>query len=724
MEDFWADSLDFPTQGAGGFIGQTPPAIVGQENKLQRKRGEGKHGEDAPAGAGASGNAVPQIRTRRHKRKPAQQKLPADEIYRLGPSLQNQWWKVKRKNKNKKKKKPRKQELKSASTPSVSLPAIDMSIDSHDHHHFHHMPETSFSSILLDYDAESARMSSSPRPSLLSMPRKDPSMPASQPAAEALPSSSRPPPRHDDFKPRSKTSKQSNTSKSTKSSQPDRTIDRPFGSEVLDLVPPIMARVLDPYVMRYFALLDPEGHGVLRKRHLVNSARHSFRTREFLRKCPPALRLLCRRPGFVSGIAALKTEDPTQCTFLEFRDYALGITERREAERALEERRERKKRREERRRRKIEREEAIKDEVERQKLNAANLLAEAQKRIEKEMVETAAIVAREREILEDIRVDAKKEVNQSRHFANKTRVQAASTAMDIVKEGARNARAKEEMALKKDAEIRGRRARDEARMRKTTDNAKNKVLLIKLDAQQDAEDIVNAARDEAEKIRSLAHEKALDFQRETEERRKVAEDIVTKAQVEVARMKRDMQKEHEATQRKDEQRGRDIRNAALEEAGGIRKRAEVEAKDIHRRAEEAGNILLEQIKIEQTLHRQRVEEEKEASIRQSRADMVLVLDRAKQKAKMLIEDAQEKRAAILEQAQAEAKRIVEVGKQTAENAEALANLKGSVRAETEKKLRRMEKARADKQRLEAAALKRSRRKRSIALVSTEAKEDI
>ena len=30
MEDFWADSIDFPTKGAGGFLGQTPPPAVGE----------------------------------------------------------------------------------------------------------------------------------------------------------------------------------------------------------------------------------------------------------------------------------------------------------------------------------------------------------------------------------------------------------------------------------------------------------------------------------------------------------------------------------------------------------------------------------------------------------------------------------------------------------------------------------------------------------------------
>ena len=125
--------------------------------------------------------------------------------------------------------------------------------------------------------------------------------------------------------------------------------------------------------------------------------------------------------------------------------------------------------------------------------------------------------------------------------------------------------------------------------------------------------------------------------------------------------------------------------------------------------------MLEQIQTEQELWRARMSEEKEAAVRKARSDMVLVLDRAKQKSEAQIQSAKEKAKEIVEQGKKEAQEIYRKAKADSENQEALNKLRGSVRMDTEKKLKEMERKAADKQALEDAAKKRSRRRRSVAM---------
>ena len=95
--------------------------------------------------------------------------------------------------------------------------------------------------------------------------------------------------------------------------------------------------------------------------------------------------------------------------------------------------------------------------------------------------------------------------------------------------------------------------------------------------------------------------------------------------------------------------------------------------------------------------------------------MVLVLDRAKAKSEDQIQSAMEKAAEIVAEGKRQAQELYRKAKADGENQEALNKLKGSIRQDTERKLREMEKKANDRQALEHAALKRSRRRRSVAM---------
>ena len=702
LDQFFSEEYDFPNKNDGGLLGSSvddlPPSLIHNGHKQQRHH-----------------------RQRRKKSKNSKKKnegrlQEAEDIYRLGPSLEGQWWRVE-KDRNKKKKKKRKKHRN----------------DRHPHHQHHHHRR------LQEGIGLGMGQSSSSLPELTTPPMEEvssailtknrydhdstPPMHSynnhhnhhTPPLLKDTTIISGTPPTHsyDDQQHLHHTPTQAPPRRSN-GRKPTSILNVPYGQEALDLDPPIMARTVDPYVMRYFALLDIDGVGSLRKRHLIHGVRHSWKIREYLLKQASApMKSLCRRPGFASGIASLKTADPTLVTYPEFRDYCLGLTERREAELALSLKMERLQRKRIRKQKRIQREEKIR--AAKADLEATSALGEAKRQIEIQMERTQAECDKEKEMLVEFRSDAEKGVNTSKRFASSIRKKSTNQAMDMIKEGAERARDKEQAALELDEKLRNRRTRQELAMRKVTNNAKTKVLEVTIDAKNEATLIIQQAQEEANKIRQLGHEKAVDEQKEIDARKLLAKDIVAAARKEADAIRDRERITSENNYKNQMALINTLKNQCLEECGNLKKNCEMEGLNIKKRYEDAGQALLEQIKTEQELWRARALEEKEAAVRKARGDMVLVLDRAKQKSEQQIAAAMEKAKEIVADGKKRAHEIYAKAKADGENQEALNKLKGSVRMDMEQKLKAMEKKQADKERLEAAAKKRNRRKRSVAM---------
>ena len=745
IDDFWSNQYEFPGKGDGGLLGESndnlPPAMIVNESSNKRNNTQQQQQQYYNHDPISKYLDKPQRRIKKSKHSPIGLSDQTQDIYRLGPSLEKQWWKVKRDKPKKKRRHKRKKhndrDQKQQQVPvnisySKSLPQIrsgftpehlianailttnhdyDHNNQDHnqDHNHEHtreihtlpnHHQKTTSNHIYHDEPHQHQHTTRTPITTSTTRTTRTTRTTGTR-TTGTTPTISTP-----------------NGSKTklrrTNGTSAPSILNVPYGQEVLDLDPPIMARTVDPFVVRYFSILDLDGSGTLRKRHLIHAARHSWKIREYLhREASPPMRQLCRRPGFVGGLAALRTSDPTLVTYPEFRDYCLGLTERREAEIAQEIRREKLQRRKVRRKRKVAREEAIRAAEE--DLKANSLLAEASRRIELQMERTQAECDKEKEMLGEFRVDAEKGINASKRFAGSTRKKATNKAMEMVKEGAERAREKEEAAIHLDEQLRARRTRQEVQMRRVTNNAKTKVLEVTIEARAEAEEIIKNAQEEADQIRKLGHEKALDEQRHIEERRKLAEDVIESARTEALSIRNAERKKSQEAHDSQIELIQTMKQQALEECGSMKRRAEEAAASIERRAEEAGKKMQEQIQTEQELWRQRAFEEKEAAVKQARSDMVLVLDRAKQKSEETITSAKEKAAEIIANGKKEAQELYRNAKANAENQEALNKLKGSVRADTERKLKEMEKKANDRQALEQAAMKRSRRRRSVAM---------
>ena len=721
LDQFFSEEYDFPNKNDGGLLGSSvddlPPSLI-HDHKQQRHHRQRRK------------------KSKKNSKKKNEGRLQeAEDIYRLGPSLEGQWWRVE-KDRKKKRKKHRKRRhhhhhhpphphyndqrhglqegmgmgQSSSSLPELNTPPMeeissailtknrysnnDSTPPTHlydDHHDFHHHD--------FHHHDQQHRAPSDTPPRL-----KDTTIISNAPPTTHS---------YDDQPPLHHTAPQSQPRRSN-GRKPTSILNVPYGQEALDLDPPIMARTVDPYVMRYFALLDIDGVGSLRKRHLIHGVRHSWKIREYLLKQASApMKSLCRRPGFASGIASLKTSDPTLVTYPEFRDYCLGLTERREAELALSLKLERLQRKRIRKQKRIQREEKIR--AAKADLEATSALGEAKRQIEIQMERTQAECKKEKEMLGEFRNDAEKGVNTSKRFASSIRKKSTNQAMDMIKEGAERARDKEQAALELDEKLRNRRTRQELAMRKVTNNAKTKVLEVTIDAKNEATLIIQQAQEEAEKIRQLGHEKAVDEQKEIDARKLLAKDIVAAARQEADAIRARERITSDNNYKNQMALINTLKNQCLEECGSLKKNSEMEGLDIKKRYEDAGQALLEQIKTEQELWRARALEEKEAAVRKARGDMVLVLDRAKQKSEQQIAAAMEKAKDIVADGKKRAHEIYAKAKADGENQEALNKLKGSVRMDMEQKLKAMEKKQADKERLEAAAKKRNRRKRSVAM---------
>jgi hypothetical protein len=733
LNDFWGTEFEFPSQGDGGLLGSSvddlPSSMLKNKRTPPLQDGIKKERQYNAASAAPYDPSTKYIQKQHHRSKKKKSGALAEEtqdIYRLGPSLEKKWWKVQRNPPAKKKRHHKQKRRKRESTnskhhsKSKSLPTIQTTQTL--------KPEIS-SSILIKHSYFSRRNTppnhiyhDAPETTSIRTIRTPNIFDSVYTSSDNIFDTKSTNNTNNTNNHNHNTNTNTNTNTNIKSTQPRRLashkppniLNIPYGQEVLDLDPAIMARTVDPYVVQYFAILDIEGTGMLRKRHLVHAVRHSWKIREYLRtEASPPMRQLCRRPGFSAGIAALRTSDPTLVLYPEFRDYCLGLTERREAEIAEEERKERLQRKRIRRKRRVAREEAIRAAEEDLKANSA--LAAAQRRIEIQMQRTQAETQKEKEMLGEFREDAEKGINGAKRFAGSTRRKATEKAMVMVKEGADRAREKEEAAIKLDEQLRARRTRQELQMRRVTNNAKSKVLEVTIEARAEAAEILNNARAEAEEIRRLGHEKAIDEQREIEERRKVSEDVIAAARKEALSMRLEERKRAEIAHKVQINLIDTMKKLALEECGEMKRRSQEAAKDIERRAEENAIAARLQFGTEQELWRQRAFEEKEAAVKKARSDMVLVLDRAKAKSEDQIQSAMEKAAEIVAEGKRQAQELYRKAKADGENQEALNKLKGSIRQDTERKLREMEKKANDRQALEHAALKRSRRRRSVAM---------
>ena len=410
LTSFWNEEYDFPNLNDGGLLGSSdlPASMLTTSNGGTSNHTSRQH---------------PPHRRRKKHHKPSKT-LDTQDIYRLGPSLENQWWKVTKDRKKKKKRKHnnnhnpmkrRKDQPAAWIKSSPSLPQLRSNqttattevastiLTKHNYlqgtppNHIYHDEQLASKTLLL--------------PPAIDNPinpihhhQKDQNHPHH--------------PHHDNNDSYSNNRTDHNHSTNTQlrrasGHQPSSVLDVPYGQEVLDLDPPIMARTVDPYVVRYFSLLDIDGVGTLRKRHLIHGVRHSWKIREFLReKASPPMRSLCRRPGFASGIAALQTSDPTIVTYPEFRDYCLGLTERREAELAHQLKLDKLQRKRIRKKRKIKREEEIRGAME--DLKAKSAIAEAHRQIEIQMERTQAECDKEKEMLGEFRTDAEKGIKGSK----------------------------------------------------------------------------------------------------------------------------------------------------------------------------------------------------------------------------------------------------------------------------------------------------------------------